>query len=119
MRSFQDTFETRKPSFISPFSICTTVPLMKLVTNFDHRYLDTTYKVDYKDIYPCTSQSNASAEESDLSAAYKKCHSQFIDIADYRRHGRNTWQDESGQYANSEIKKEVYKQTNTIPERLQ
>ena len=27
MRNFQDTFETRKCSFISAFSICMTVPL--------------------------------------------------------------------------------------------
>ena len=27
MRKFQDTFETRKQSFISAFSICITVPL--------------------------------------------------------------------------------------------
>ena len=27
MRNFQDTFESRKPSFISAFSICMTVPL--------------------------------------------------------------------------------------------
>ena len=27
MRNFQDTFETRKRSFISAFSICMTVPL--------------------------------------------------------------------------------------------
>ena len=29
MRNFQDTFETRKRSFISTFSICMTVPLME------------------------------------------------------------------------------------------
>ena len=29
MRNFQDTFETRKRSFISAFSICMTVPLIK------------------------------------------------------------------------------------------
>ena len=29
MRNFQDTFETRKRSFISTFSICMTVPLSK------------------------------------------------------------------------------------------
>ena len=29
MRNFHDTFETRKQSFISAFSICMTVPLMK------------------------------------------------------------------------------------------
>ena len=28
MRNFQDTFETRKRSFISAFSICMTAPLM-------------------------------------------------------------------------------------------
>ena len=30
MRNFQDTFETRKRSFISVFSICMTVPLRKV-----------------------------------------------------------------------------------------
>ena len=29
MQNFQDTFETRKRSFISAFSICMTVPLIK------------------------------------------------------------------------------------------
>ena len=29
MRNFQDSFETRKRSFISAFSICMTVPLSK------------------------------------------------------------------------------------------
>ena len=27
MRNFQDTFETRKGSFVSDFSVCMTVPL--------------------------------------------------------------------------------------------
>ena len=30
MRNFQDTFETRKRSFINAFSICMTVPLWKI-----------------------------------------------------------------------------------------
>ena len=30
MRNFQDTFETRKQSLVSAFSICMTVPLSKL-----------------------------------------------------------------------------------------
>ena len=30
MRNFQDIFETLKRSFISPFSICMTVPLLKV-----------------------------------------------------------------------------------------
>ena len=31
MRNFQDTFETRKRSFNSPFSFCLTVPLSDLI----------------------------------------------------------------------------------------
>ena len=31
MRNFQDTFETRKRSFITAFSICMTVPLRIVV----------------------------------------------------------------------------------------
>ena len=30
MQNFQDTFETRKQSFISVFSICMTVPLINI-----------------------------------------------------------------------------------------
>ena len=29
MRNFQDTYETRKRSFVNAFTICITVPLMK------------------------------------------------------------------------------------------
>ena len=43
----------------------------------------------------------------DESTALKKCHSQFTDTADYRRPGRNTFQDESGLYANSHLKKQT------------
>ena len=52
----------------------------------------------------------------DKSAAYRKCHSQFTDTADYRRPGRNTWQDESGVYSNTHYKQQVLKPTNPIPE---
>ena len=34
MQNFQDTFETRKQSFISTFSICMTVPFMIMKTEF-------------------------------------------------------------------------------------
>ena len=34
MRNFQDTFELRKRSFISAFSICMTVPLSLILTVF-------------------------------------------------------------------------------------
>jgi len=82
------------------------------------RYLDTTYRVDYQDTCPYEVKLPEPIVETDNSAAVKKCHSQFTDVADYRRHGRNTWHDESGQYANRELKTEVFKTTNPIPERL-
>ena len=50
---------------------------------------------------------------------YKKCHSQFSDTADYRRFGRNTWQDESGVYANSALEHELFPLTSTIPPQLE
>ena len=37
MGKFQDTFETRKRSFISAFLICMTVPLSYYVELFKHR----------------------------------------------------------------------------------
>lgn len=54
----------------------------------------------------------------DLSPAYRKCNSQFTDTADYRRPGRNTWQDESGVYANTHYKRQVMQPTNPIPPTL-
>ncbi|XP_072263149.1 cilia- and flagella-associated protein 95 isoform X2 [Pyxicephalus adspersus] len=76
----------------------------------DHKkiHLDTTYIRDYVAPYPYTTTLKVQ-EVPDNSAAYKKCHSQFTDTADYRRHGRNTWQDESGLYANRQIKQLVLK----------
>ncbi|KAM9330696.1 cilia- and flagella-associated protein 95 [Gastrophryne carolinensis] len=52
------------------------------------------------------------------SSAYKKCHSQFTDTADYRRHGRNTWHDESGVYGNRQIKQLLFKSTCPITTHL-
>uniref|UniRef100_A0A8C3S892 Chromosome 9 open reading frame 135 n=1 Tax=Chelydra serpentina TaxID=8475 RepID=A0A8C3S892_CHESE len=49
------------------------------------------------------------------SIVHRKCHSQFTDTDDYRRHGINTWQDESGIYANADIKQKVFPVTNPIP----
>ncbi|XP_076463292.1 cilia- and flagella-associated protein 95-like [Babylonia areolata] len=50
----------------------------------------------------------------DKSAAYRRCHSQFTDTADYRRPGWNTWQDESGIYANNHFKREAFPPRNPI-----
>lgn len=56
--------------------------------------------------------------EPDQSALWRKCHSQFTDVDDYRQHGSNMWHDETGVYANSMIRDQVLKPTNPIPERL-
>ncbi|CAL1548002.1 unnamed protein product [Lymnaea stagnalis] len=90
----------------------------------DHNkyYLDTTYNSDYIPPYPYTHKEEVPPAESeqneDKSSAYKKMKSQFTDTADYRRNGWNTWQDESGNYANSHFKAQVFPKTQTIPERL-
>ena len=52
------------------------------------------------------------------SAVWKKCHSQFTDVDDYRRHGNNMWQDQSGCYATSKLRTTAVPKTDTIPSRL-
>uniref|UniRef100_A0A803K5R1 Uncharacterized protein n=1 Tax=Xenopus tropicalis TaxID=8364 RepID=A0A803K5R1_XENTR len=47
-------------------------------------HLKTTYYIDYS--FPF--QPTTIPDVRDCSAAYKKCHSQFTDTADYRRHGK-------------------------------
>ncbi|XP_070555395.1 cilia- and flagella-associated protein 95-like [Ptychodera flava] len=85
----------------------------------DKQHLETTHRVDYKPPYPYTPTEEKPADFPDNSNAYRKCHSQFTDTADYRRYGRNTWQDETGIYANSRIKHEVFPPTKTIPVQLE
>ncbi|XP_069820366.1 cilia- and flagella-associated protein 95 isoform X1 [Dendropsophus ebraccatus] len=86
----------------------------------DHNkmHLDTTYGVDYMTPLQYTISSGKDPEVPDYVSAYKRCHSQFTDTADYRRHGRNTWQDESGVYANREIRQKVFKPTCPITPHL-
>lgn len=89
--------------------------------NEDHKkfHLDTTYKTDYYPPFPMTAENRPeNVEPEDKSAAYRRMMSQFTDTADYRRNGWNTWQDESGIYANSEYKKQVFPKTCTVPERM-
>ncbi|CAH1774853.1 unnamed protein product [Owenia fusiformis] len=83
------------------------------------RHLQTTNKADFKPPFPYTPAEEKPLDFPDNSVAYRKCHSQFTDTSDYRRPGRNTWQDESGLYSNSHYKEQVFKPTNTIPERLE
>ena len=81
------------------------------------RYLDTTYNVDYQELFPYVERNVVEEKEKDVTDAYRKCHSQFTDVDDYRRHGRNTWHNETGLYANSDMKKDVFKKTDTIAPR--
>jgi hypothetical protein len=56
--------------------------------------------------------------EYNSSPLWKKCHSQFTDVDDYRHCGNNTWHNQSGCYANNELRTTVVPKTDTIPSRL-
>ncbi|OCT97866.1 protein C9orf135 [Xenopus laevis] len=77
-------------------------------------HLETTYHNDYSFPFQPTMIPHA----PECPAAYKKCHSQFTDTADYRRDGRNTWQDESGIYGNHQIKHSIFKKSCPITPHL-
>ncbi|KAM4051145.1 cilia- and flagella-associated protein 95 [Anomaloglossus baeobatrachus] len=87
--------------------------------NKDHNkmHLITTYGIDYMAPFHYTPHPKL-PEVPNYSFAFKKCHSQFTDASDYRRHGRNTWQDESGIYANGEVRQKVFKPTCPITPHL-
>ncbi|XP_061484340.1 cilia- and flagella-associated protein 95 isoform X4 [Rhineura floridana] len=75
-------------------------------------FLDTTYRMDY--VPPYDYAPYVVPAVGGYSVVHRKCHSQFTDTADYRRHGINTWQDESGVYANTDLKQKVFPVTNPI-----
>ncbi|KAL7988722.1 hypothetical protein Chor_007641 [Crotalus horridus] len=77
------------------------------------RFMDTTYRIDY--VPPYDYMPYVAPDTSGYSVVHRKCHSQFTDTVDYRRHGINTWQDESGVYANADLKQKVFPATNPIP----
>ncbi|XP_041359032.1 protein C9orf135-like isoform X2 [Gigantopelta aegis] len=79
----------------------------------DHNkmYLETTHRTDFKPPYPYTPKEDKPVELPDHTFANKKCNSQFTDTADWRRPGRNTWQDETGIYSNIHYKRQLYKPT--------
>ncbi len=56
--------------------------------------------------------------EYNSSPLWKKCHSQFTDVDDYRRHGENTWHNQSGCYDSQELRATVVPKTDTIPSRI-
>ena len=87
--------------------------------DFNKFHLETTHKADFTppnpDYVPVPEKL---PDFPDQSAAYRKCNSQFTDTSDYRRPGRNTWQDESGLYSNTHYKRQVMTSRNPIPETI-
>nr|XP_033780645.1 protein C9orf135 homolog isoform X2 [Geotrypetes seraphini] len=71
---------------------------------------DTTYNSAFVAPFPYIPSCHYLAPQ-EYSTVHRKCHSQFTDTADYRRYGINTWQDESGVYANTELKRKFFKPT--------
>lgn len=66
----------------------------------------------------CKMSTSEDTTATSSSAVWKKCHSQFTDVDDYRRHGNNMWQDQSGCYATSKLRTSAVPKTDTIPSRL-
>ncbi|XP_053264832.1 cilia- and flagella-associated protein 95 isoform X2 [Podarcis raffonei] len=75
-------------------------------------FLDTTYQTDY--VPPYDYEPYIELQPDGYSVVHRKCHSQFTDTADYRRHGINTWQDESGLYGNADLRQKVFPVTSPI-----
>ncbi|XP_046847790.1 protein C9orf135-like [Xenia sp. Carnegie-2017] len=94
--------------------------LPKHPKNHNKRYLDTTQKTSYQPPYPYTPKATVKDDpfEYNNSPTWKKCLSQFTDTDNYHRCGNNTWQDESGYYANKNLRANVVPKTDTIPSRL-
>lgn len=87
--------------------------------DYNKHYLESTHRSDFtppdKDYVPVP---ECPPDFPDKSPAYRKCLSQFTDAANHRRPGRNTWQDQSGIYANSHYKQQEFKPTNPIPDHV-
>ncbi|KAJ7993736.1 hypothetical protein DPEC_G00257780 [Dallia pectoralis] len=60
-----------------------------------------TYTLEYQPPRDYRTEMITMKTPTESSPDYRKPRSQFTDTADYRRVGRNTWQDESGVYASS------------------
>ncbi|XP_019907703.1 protein C9orf135 homolog isoform X3 [Esox lucius] len=58
-----------------------------------------TYALEYQTPWDYRKETSTMKSPTDSSPDYRKPRSQFTDTADYRRVGRNTWQDESGVYS--------------------
>ncbi|XP_054110954.1 cilia- and flagella-associated protein 95 isoform X5 [Callithrix jacchus] len=65
----------------------------------------TTYSEDY--VPPYDYQPHSYTCHDDYSIVHRKCRSQFTDLNGSKRFGINTWHDESGIYANSDVKRKL------------
>ncbi|KAM5298370.1 cilia- and flagella-associated protein 95 [Ctenodactylus gundi] len=66
----------------------------------------TTYSEDYT--RPYDYEPHGDPCRDDYSIVHRKCRSQFTDLDGSKRFGINTWHDESGLYANSDVKKTLH-----------
>ncbi|XP_046871732.1 protein C9orf135-like [Hypomesus transpacificus] len=60
--------------------------------------LVSTYNVDYLPPYGAIKEEVSVERQAEETPDFRRRQSQFTDTADYRRAGRNTWQEESGVY---------------------
>uniref|UniRef100_A0A8C9AY79 Cilia and flagella associated protein 95 n=1 Tax=Prolemur simus TaxID=1328070 RepID=A0A8C9AY79_PROSS len=86
-RGFGAVFTRHPPDWNKMFTLTT------YAESYPPRY-------DYQPrVYPC---------QHDYSIVHRKCRSQFADLDGSKRFGINTWHDESGIYANSDVKQKLY-----------
>lgn len=91
-------------------------------SEYDKHHLETTYNADYGDRVAdeqikekCVSANKEENPNEDLqTAANRRCLSQFSDTANHRRQGRNTWQDETGVYGNTHLRRQAHAYKNPL-----
>ncbi|PAA61509.1 hypothetical protein BOX15_Mlig030114g1 [Macrostomum lignano] len=91
-------------------------------SKYDKHHLESTYNADYGDRVTdeqikqkCESENKVERPDEDLlTAANKRPLSQFCDTAGHRRQGRNTWQDETGVYANTHLRRQAHAYKNPL-----
>jgi len=105
----------RLVSLERPMSLEGRQPLPRHSKDHNKGRYNTTYCVDYLAPYSYTPKP-PNPIEIDWSPAVRRMKSQFTDVADYRRNGRNTWLDESGIYANQEAKRKFFPIRNPLLE---
>ncbi|KAM5185080.1 cilia- and flagella-associated protein 95 [Callospermophilus lateralis] len=77
--------------------------------DWNKMYTMTTYAEDY--VPPHDYPPRIPLCQDDYSIVHRKCRSQFTDLDGSKRFGIHTWHDESGIYANSDVKQKLYSLT--------